>query len=237
MAPAVRSFRNVGYRGAPLLVPPGSTSASLRRALEVGANMLMVDVRRTRDDVLVIDRDAVRMLDDREVPVRERSLAEWQRRTADTDSPMTTLDDAFSVAMGARAGLILDLRESGTEALLARAIRQSGLSLDWLLVATRDDTSRTILRGLDPRIPLAHLLRAEDAGKMNAKLLATLDVHAVVWHHRIITPAVVKVLTAREIAVYAWVADLSEDMRRLRDTCLVDGIVTNCPDVLSGLSR
>jgi glycerophosphoryl diester phosphodiesterase len=199
--------------------------------------MLMVDVRRTRDDVLVIDRDAVRMLDDREVPVRERSLAEWQRRTSDTDSPMTTLDETFSIASAARAGLILDLREPGAEALLARAIRQSGLSLDWLLVATRDDTIRTIMRGLDPRIPLAHVLKAEEAGKVNAKLLSTLDVHAVVWHHRMITPAVVKVLAAREITVYGWMADLTEDMRRLRDTCLVDGIITSCPDVLAGLPR
>jgi len=42
------SFHRVGYRGAPALVPPGGTVASLRKAVEVGANMLMVDVRRTR---------------------------------------------------------------------------------------------------------------------------------------------------------------------------------------------
>jgi glycerophosphoryl diester phosphodiesterase len=237
MSSAVTSFRNVGYRGAPALVPPGGTAASLRRAIEVGANMLMVDVRRTRDDILVIDRDAVRMIDDREVPLRERAYAEWQRRTAETDAPVTRLDEAFSIAIGGRAGLILDLRESGTEALVARAIRQSGFPLDGLLVATSDETQRTIMRGLDPRIPLAHTLKAEDAPKVNAKLLSELDTKAVTWHYRLITPAIVKILHAREIQVYAWPVDLSEDMRRMRDTCGVDGIITNFPDVLTGLSR
>jgi glycerophosphoryl diester phosphodiesterase len=237
MSSAVTSFRNVGYRGAPALVPPGSTVASLKRGVEVGANMLMVDVRRTRDDILVIDRDAVRLIDDREVHLREWSYSEWRRRTAESDAPITRLDEAFSIAMGARAGLILDLRETGTEALVARAIRQSGLALSGMLVASPDETSRAIIRGLDPRIPLAHVLKAEDASKVNAKLLGEIDTRAVTWHHRLITPAVVKVLHAREIQVYAGPVDLSEDMRRMRDVCGVDGIITNFPDVLSGLSR
>lgn len=199
--------------------------------------MLMVDVRRTRDDVLVIDRDAVRMIDDREVALRDRPYADWLRRTSDTDAPITKLDEAFSVAASGRVGLILDLREPGTEALLARAIRQSGLPLTGILVATSDETSRTIIRGLDPRIPLSHSLRAEDSAKVNAKLLGEIDTAAVTWHFRLITPAVVKVLRARGIRVFCWPVDLAEDMRRMRDTCVVDGIITNFPDVLSGLSR
>ena len=237
MSSADFSFHKVGYRGAPALVPPGGTVASLRKAIEVGANMLMVDVRRTRDDILVIDRDAVRMVDDHEVPLRHHPFAEWQRKTADTDSPITRLDEAFSIAVGAKVGLIMDVREPGIEALLARAIRQSGLSLDNLLIATSDETTRTIIRGLDPRIPLSHTLKAEDAAKVNAKLLGEIDTKAITWHFRLITPAIVKVMHARQIKVYAWPVDLSEDMRRMRDVCGVDGIITNFPDVLSGLPR
>jgi len=231
------SFHRVGYRGAPALVPPGGTVASLRKAVEVGANMLMVDVRRTRDDILIIDRDAVRMVDDHEVPLRHHPFAEWQRKTAETDSPITRLDEAFAIAVGAKVGLILDVREPGIEALLARAIRQSGLGLENVLVATSDETSRTIIRGLDPRIRLSHTLKAEDAAKVNAKLLGEIDTAAVTWHHRLVSPAVVKVLHARDIKVYVWPVDLSEDMRRMRDTCGVDGIITNFPDVLAGLPR
>ncbi len=199
--------------------------------------MLMVDVRRTSDDVLVIDHEAVRMLDDREVPIRDRSYADWSRKTADTEAPITKLDEVFAIAKNSSVGLILDLREPGTEALIARAIRQSGLPQNWVTVASPDDTTRTIMRGLDPRIPLAHTLRAEDVGKIDAKLLGGLDVQAVTWYHKLITPAVVNVLRARNIQVFGWTVDLAEDMRRLRDTCRVDGIITNFPDILRGLNR
>lgn len=233
----VTAFKVVGNRGAPGLVPPGGTAASLRRAIEVGANMLLVDVRRTRDDVLVIDRDNVRMVDDREIPIREKTLSEWQRKTAETEYPVTTLAEALAIAHTSHVGMILELREPGAETLLARAIRQSHYPISWLLVSIADPTSRTILRGLDPRIRIAHMLRAEDAGKINAKMLGGMDAQAVTWYHRLLTPAVVKLLQARNIEVYGWTVDLSEDMRRLRDECGVDGVITNFPDILAGLKR
>lgn len=232
MASRIRPLPVVAYRGAPQQCPPGSTVASLRKAVELRASALMVDVRRTRDDILVIEHDAVRMVDDREVPIREKSLADWRARSADTDSPIATLEDAMAVAAQAGIGLILDFRESGTEALLARAIRQSRFSLDSILVTGADATSRTILRGLDPRIPLGHTLGPENASQINAKLLAALDVDAVTWHHRLLTPPIVNILHLRDIRVYGWYADLAEDMRRLRDTCKVDGVITNAPDLI-----
>ena len=74
MAPELRPFPIVGHRGAPFLVPPGNTVASLRRAVEAGAQMLEVDVRRTRDDVLILDHENVHLLDGEEVPLRDRSF-------------------------------------------------------------------------------------------------------------------------------------------------------------------
>ncbi|MEO7719018.1 MAG: glycerophosphodiester phosphodiesterase [Capsulimonas sp.] len=231
MASRIRPLAVVAYRGAPQLCPPGSTVASLRKAVELKASGLMVDVRRTRDDILVIDHDAVRMVDDREVPLHAKSLSEWRARTADTDTPMATLDEAMSIAASAKIGLILDFRESGTEALLARAIRGSGFPLDSILVTGADATSRVILRGLDPRIPLGHTLGFGEGARINAKLLADLDVDAVTWHHRLITGPIANILHLRDIRVYGLHADLAEDIRRLRDACKVDGIITSAPDL------
>ena len=50
---------------------------------------------------------------------------------------------------------MLDFKEPGSEALLARAIRRSGFPLNSLLVAGASEASRRLLRGLDPRIPLS----------------------------------------------------------------------------------
>ncbi len=234
MSSRIQAFFVVGQRGAPVLSPPGNTVASLLKAVEVGAQMLEVDVRRTRDDVLVLDHEAGRWVAGQETAIAALSHAQWRDYTADTDAPLATLDDAFAIAARHGVGLMLDFKEPGTEALLARAVRASGFPWERLLVSGASEASRRRLRGLDPRIPLSLTLDAEGAPPIDAKLLADLDTDAVTWNHRLLTPAVVKVLKVREIRVYAWGANRTEDMARARDLG-VDGILTDFPDLLRGL--
>ena len=234
MALRIRPFFIVGHRGAPQLVPPGNTVASLRKAVEVGAQMLEVDVRRTRDDVLVLDHEAVRLVAGQEVPISAQSYGQWRDYTAETDAPMATLGDAFQIASQAGVGLMLDFKEAGSENLVARAVRGSGFPLDRLLVAGANESSRRILRGLDPRIPLSLSLDFDAGLRVDAKMLADVDTDAVTWNYRLLTPGIVKVLHLRGILVYAWTVDLVDDFHRLRDAG-VDGIITNSPDLLCSL--
>lgn len=231
MVPELRSFPIVGHRGAPYLVPPGNTCASLRRAVEAGAEMLEVDVRRTRDDVLILDHENVHLLDGEEVPLRDRSFHQWRRHGGEWGEELATLDDAFALAAEAEVGLMLDFKEPGAETLVARAIRRSGFPLASLLVAGAGDTSRRILRSLDPRIPLSLTLDMDEKHLITPALLLGLDTEAVTWHHRLLTPELVDILHRRDKLVYAWTVDLSEDLRRMRHVCKVDGIITNSPDV------
>ncbi len=232
MASELRPFPIIAHRGAPFLVPPGNTLASLIRAVEVGAQMLEVDVRRTRDDVLVLDHENVHLIDGVEVPLRDRSFTHWQRHGGEWGEALTTLEEAIALASESGVGLMLDFTEPGTEAMLARAIRRSGFPLDSLLVAGANETSRRILRGLDPRIPLSLTLDMDQSAVITSKLLLELDTEAVTWHHHLLTPQIVEILHRRDKLVYAWTVDLSEDMRRMRHICLVDGIITNSPDML-----
>jgi len=235
MASRIRLFPIVGHRGAPVFLPPGNTLESLRKAVDMGAQAVSVNVRSTRDEVLVVYHAAARRLDGVETPIREHPFARWQCYTADTDLPLTPLAEVLDWAKHAQIGLMLDFAEAGTEAALARAIRQSGMPFDSLLVVGAEDASRQTLRSLDPRIPLAHTLAPEDDVSVDARLLASLDTDAVTWHSRLLTPAIVRVLHLREIVVYGWQVDLRDEMLRLRKTCAVDGIVTNLPDLLATL--
>ncbi len=231
MASELRAFPIVGHRGAPFLEPPGNTLASLRRAVEAGAQMLEVDVRCTRDDVLVLDHENIHLFDGEEVPLRDRSLYQWRRGGGEWGQSLLTLSEVLTLALEAEVGLMLDFKEPGTEGLLARVIRKSKFPLNSLLVAGASETSRRILRGLDPRIPLSLTLNIDEGAQITPRLLLELDTDAVTWHHRLLTPERVAVLHRRDILVYAWTVDLSEDMRRMRD-CHVDGIITNSPDML-----
>lgn len=212
--------------------PPGNTLPSLRRAVEVGAQMLTGDVRRTRDDVLILDHENVHLLDGEEVPLRDRTLTQWRQNGGEWGAALLTLEEVLALAHEAGIGLMLDFKAPGAEGLLARVIRKSGFPLHSLLIAGAGETSRRILRGLDPRIPLSHTLEMEDAAKITPSLLLALDTDAVTWHHRLLTPALVEILHRRDKLVYAWNVELTEDMRRMHHVCRVDGIVTNSPDML-----
>lgn len=235
MASRIRAFPIVGHRGAPVFLPPGNTLESLRKAVDMGAQAVSVNVRSTRDEILVMYHAAARLLDGTDTSLREHTFARWQSYTADTDLPLVPLAEVLAWAKDSGIGLMLDFAETGTEAALARAIRQSGLAGDSLLVVGADKASRQTLRALDPRIALAHTLAPTDHVAVDARLLASLDTDAVAWHSRLLTPAVVKVLHLREILVYGWQVDLRDELLRLRDACAVDGIVTNLPDLLAGL--
>lgn len=235
MASELRAFPIVGQRGAPFQVPPGNTLASLRRAIDIGAEMLEIDVRRTRDDILVLDQENVHLMGGEEKPLRDFSYRHWRQHGGEWGGALTRLDDAMALARERGVGLILDFKEPGTEALLARAIRASGFPLASVLVAGAGETSRKILRGLDPRIPLSLTLDMDQAGLVTPKLLLEVDTEAVTWHHRLLTPSIVEILHRRDILVYAFTVDMAEDMRRMRHVCKVDGIITNSPDVLKSL--
>ena len=236
MASNLRPFPIVGHRGAPFLAPPGNTLASLRRAVEAGAQMLEVDVRRTRDDALILDHESVHLLDGVEVPLGERSLSQWRLHGGDWGDELATLEDALALASDLGVGLMVDFKEPGTETLVARALRRSGFPRESLLVAGAPESSRRILRSLDPRIPLSLTLDVEQKPLVTPDLLLTLDTDAVTWHHRLLTPEIVDVLHRRDKLVYAWTVDLSEDMRRMRHVCHVDGIITNSPDMLKQIA-
>ena len=194
--------------------------------------MLEVDVRRTRDDVLILDHENVHLLDGEEVPLRDRTLAQWRQHGGDWGLALLTLDEVLTLAMDADIGLMLDFKETGTEGLIARLIRKSRFPLASLLIAGAGESSRRILRGLDPRIPLSLTLGMEDGDQITPRLLLELDTEAVTWHHRLLTPQRVDILHRRDKLVYAWCVDLTEDMRRMHHVCHVDGIVTNNPDML-----
>lgn len=235
MPSELRAFPIVGHRGAPFLEPPGNTLASLRRAVEAGALMLEVDVRRTRDDVLILDHENVHLLDGVEVPLRDRSFSQWRQHGGDWGQSLLTLEEVLAFAMDAEVGLMLDFKEPGTEGMVARAVRKSRFPLSSLLIAGAGEASRRILRGLDPRIPLSLTLDMDDGPRVTSRLLLELDTEAVTWHHRLLTPQLVEILHRRDILVYAWTVDLTEDMRRMIEVCHVDGIITNSPDLLKSI--
>ncbi len=225
----------IGHRGAPALLPPGNTLASLQKAIEVGAQMLEVDVRRTADAVLVLSHDPEQPVQGQMVALRDHPYAWWQQATAETEVPIMTLSEVLDFAQQAQVGLMLDFKEAGMEEALIRAVSESGFPMDRVIVVGAGTQSRVLLRALNPDLILSLTLDHQAAGQITPGLIDALDTDAVTWHYTLLTPEIVTALHQKGLLVYPWTVDTPEEMRRLYEECHVDGIITNAPHLLQAL--
>lgn len=93
----VGSFVVTGHRGA-MALESENTMASFRRAIELGADEIEFDVRRTRDGVLVVhhDEDLGRVTDGAG-PLRERTWHEISRLRVHGRHQIPRLDDVLAL--------------------------------------------------------------------------------------------------------------------------------------------
>lgn len=101
----------IGHRGAAGLKPE-NTIASLRTAMELGVDIVEIDVRLTKDKVPVLWHDAHMVRRSRSgETLSSLTLAELQKRTAGTDRPITTLEAALKECFG-KVLLNLELKQA-----------------------------------------------------------------------------------------------------------------------------
>lgn len=242
----------IGHRGAPLLAPE-NTVRSIERALEVGVDMVEVDVVPLADGTLVLAHS-----DDlfevshgaAQGRVTTESLAELRELAPE----LPTLDDALAVVAASGAGIQLDVKAPGYERALVEAVRRHRLVDRTLASSFHPEVLRrlgelepALRRGLTypadrrgiaerrlvrPVVPAAlRCLRAVLPRRI-AGLLAGADASTAVLHHSVVTGAVVRRAHAAGAQVLAWTVDDAALCARLAGLG-VDGVISNDPGIFS----
>jgi glycerophosphoryl diester phosphodiesterase len=218
----------VGHRGAAAYAP-GNSLASFCRALEIGVDMIEVDLRRSCDGQLVLAHDATLLGPEGEVEIATTDLATLRTLDLGGGERIMTLAEALSLFRG-RCAAMIDLKGEGFEALLVETIRQSGLAPDEVVIPGGTLHSRQAIRALDSSLPLSLSLGRESEALLTDVFVDAIDTEAVTWHHALITPERVARLRSRGPTVYTWTVDDLATMRRVLDAG-VDGVITNRPDL------
>ncbi len=214
----------IAHRGASR-AEPENTIAAFRRAVEMGAEGIELDVRRTVDDALVVHHDAV--LDDGRVI----------RHTASTELPDHV--PSLSAALDACAGAFVnvEIKNSPSEPdfdpsdwVAHRTVIElgaRGADQRWLVSSFRLATVDTVRR-LAPGVRTAWLV----VGAGPEQLTATVAARHVAIHPYVdaLDADVVRAAHAAGLAVNTWTCDDPERMRQLI-AWGIDGICTNVPDV------
>jgi glycerophosphoryl diester phosphodiesterase len=184
-------------------------------AIDGGADVLEVDVRRRRDGTLVAHHD----------------------RADAPDAPL--LAAVLALAATSKVQLNLDLKTSGIERLLIELVRAAGLTGrvtctggNWAMLAGIHRAEPGIRAGLTmprriwPRAvqPLQRLWYAWRA----PAILAVYDAQVVSCHRQLVSRLLVRRLHAVGAEIWVWTVDRPSEIERLRSLG-VDGICSDDP--------
>jgi len=220
----------IAHRGASAVRRENTVEAFVE-ARRLGADMVELDVRRTRDDVLVIHHDASLPGVGPIVGLRHDALPPW----------VPTLDQAIDAC----AGMVVNIEVKSSPLdpdfdddrwVAARVAEQVGERAwrDRVLVSSFDLVSVDRVRTIDDAVRTA-LLTLPGIDTPAAAATALEHGHRALHPHDLaVTPELVEHLHARGMAVNVWTVDDPGRMRALVEMG-VDGICTNVPDVLVGV--
>lgn len=220
------------HRGSSATAPE-NTLAAFRQAIADGADGVELDVRATRDGVLVVlhDRDLGRTTNGAGA-VDETTLDELQRLDAGGGERVPTLDQVLALLAG-RLRLDLEVKQPGIErALLSTLAGHPAAS--WAISAF-DWAVLTAVRALSDDADLWPLSIVASDDLFAAA--ATLRTTTVALHGAAVTPAVVRRCDAADVDLMVWTVNDIERARLAR----LHGVAALCTDdpatIIAGLRR
>ncbi len=216
----------IAHRGFPTAAPE-NTLASFRRAIELKPDMAECDARRTKDGELIVIHDpTVDRTTNGSGKVADMTLDELRRLDAGswfapefTGESIPTLDEALGLFRDTGTGLIVEIKEVGTEDEVVAAIYEHGMH-DQAMICSFHYGVGLRLSTIAPDIPFSAIIApkepvsddqavviVEEAAAVNSSMLAV--------QYKAFTPALVRAAHAANMHIHPWNVDDEAEMRRL----------------------
>lgn len=213
-----------------------------RRAIALGVDFVEFDVRRTRDGVTVICHD--------DCTVSGRALREFAYRelVQELGAEALTFDELLDVAAAGRVGLHLDLKETGYEGEIVRAVLDR-CPVERLVITAGDAVVRAVkeqfpqvraglsigeeITGLAPwlklRVRLSELFPGARLARSRADFVAV--------HQQLADLTVLRYCAGHGLPAWVWTVDDEPAIARYLADPRVTTLITNRPDVAMRLIR
>jgi glycerophosphoryl diester phosphodiesterase len=211
---------------------PENTLLGIRRAIELGADGIEIDVHASRDGVSVLIHDeTVDRTTDGSGAVSQMTLARLRKLDAGDGQRIPTLAETLDLTRG-RVLLVIEVKQAGIERRILRVVRDQNALNDCVVHSFNAQVVRRF-RALEPRLPAALLtagLGVADWDQLFAFALS-LNAQGVSMLFGKVDAELVRRAHRRKLCFYTWTVNEIDDMRRMRD-CDVDAITTDYPDRL-----
>lgn len=239
---------NVGHRGT-MASAPQNTLAAFRKAVEVGADGVELDVHLSRDGAVVVIHDfVVDRTTDGTGRVAQKTLAELKALDAGgkfapefAGERIPTLAEVFNLLEG-KLLVNVELKapnrshDASLVAPVLKIVREHGMSKRVLFSSFNSYVLRA-MKELAPDIPIGLLYAPDSPLYARRAWLDPFEPHeARNPHYSMLTGPIIEWYHSRGLRVNTWTVNEPDEMRRLIEAS-VDGIITNKPDVLKDVMR
>lgn len=229
-------FINYAHRGASAYAPENTMSA-FRLGVELGANGIETDLRKTRDGVPVLVHDAnlLRLAGvDREVAeLTLDELAGIKIKSPDgaLSDRIPTLEEFLDFVKETPVVIALEIKADGLEEAVIGALAAHGLA-DRCVVTSFELEYIERVKALDPAQRVG--LLTDDVNDGTVAALKRIGAFQICPKACLLTPELVRSLHEEGFSVRAWGVKDEETMKNAV-RCGVDGMTVNFPDRLREL--
>lgn len=232
----------IAHRGASTLAPE-NTAAAFEKGIEVGADVVEIDVHLSRDDRVVVMHDGTldRTTDGTGL-IHQRTLKEIKRLDAGAwfdprfaGERVPTLEEALDLLRN-QAMALIEVKPSGIARPVVEAIRQMKAVEHVVVQSFHPGTVRAVGE-LEPRISTSLLAvrgggaRPRRRGRSLVKRAAKVGANALSIRYPGLDPRTAEEIHRRAMTLWVWTLDDEKDMRAMIEAG-ADGIITNRPEIL-----
>lgn len=216
----------IGHRGA-RAYEPENTLSSFRKAMELGVDAVELDVRKTKDNELVVIHNAdVNKTTNGTGAVNELTLEEIKGLVTEKGEHVPTLEEVLD-AVARRVKVLIELKETGTEEQVMDLIRKKKLTENVIIVSFHEDVLRKV-RKLSGEVATG-LIYVRHKNPIQAAL--DLKAEYLLPLYRFTHSANVKKAHEKGLKVIVWTINNKEEVEEYKQKG-VDGIATDKPDIL-----
>jgi glycerophosphoryl diester phosphodiesterase len=221
-------FLKIGHRGAKAYEIENSID-SFKRAIELGANAIELDVRMTKDNGLIISHDdTLKRVFNHDIKIRDLDVKELKKIT---NNKVPTLQEALDFIDKKVSKILIEIKETGYEKRIVDEVKKKGLLDNVILISFHEDAISNVKKinsevetGL---IYARHKNPIEAAIRLQAKYLVAL--------YRFVHSRDVEKSHKNNLKVIVWTINTPEEaMEYIKKG--VDGIATDRPDIFEGIS-
>jgi glycerophosphoryl diester phosphodiesterase len=217
----------IGHRGA-RAYEPENTLRSFKKALEIGVDAVELDVRKTKDNQLVVIHDAdVKRTTNGKGLVSELTLTEIKAFSTDKGEKIPTLKEALDF-LDKKVKILIELKETGVEKQVLTAVSERGLQKNVIIVSFIEEALQKV-RKLDNEVETG-LIYARHKNPLKTAL--ELKANYLLPLYRFTHTANVQKAHENGLKVIVWTINKPEEVAEYAKKG-VDGIASDKPDILA----